>query len=223
MTVIGAPLFRRQFRAAAEENAKTHSHLVEVLTGIQTVKAQNVEMVSRWRWQRLYSKYISRTFAQTITGTALNQTSQVLQKISQLMVLWIGASLVLNGDLTLGQLIAFRIISGYVTQPLLRLSTIWQNIQELRVSFERLADVIDTPEESDEVDKSKVMLPPIQGNVQFENLSFRFRPGQPQVLKEMNLEVRAGTFVGIVGQSGSGKSTLMNCYPGSMRQRKGGF
>ena len=176
LTVIGAPLFRRQFRAAAEENAKTHSHLVEVLTGIQTVKAQNVEMVSRWRWQRLYSKYISRTFAQTITGTALNQTSQVLQKISQLMVLWIGASLVLNGDLTLGQLIAFRIISGYVTQPLLRLSTIWQNIQELRVSFERLADVIDTPEESDEVDKSKVMLPPIQGNVQFENLSFRFRP-----------------------------------------------
>ena len=76
------------------------------------------------------------------------------------MVLWIGASLVLSGDLTLGQLIAFRIISGYVTQPLLRLSTIWQNIQELRVSFERLADVIDTPEESDEVDKSKVMLPP---------------------------------------------------------------
>ena len=159
LTVLGAPLFRRQFRAAAEENAKTQSHLVEVLTGIQTVKAQNVEMVSRWRWQGFYSQYIARTFEKTITGTALNQTSQVLQKISQLMVLWIGASMVLRGELTLGQLIAFRIISGYVTQPLLRLSTIWQNIQELRVSFERLADVIDTPEESDEVDKSKVMLP----------------------------------------------------------------
>ena len=213
LTIVGAPLFRRQFRAAAEENARTQSHLVEVLTGIQTVKAQNVEMVSRWRWQRLYSKFISLTFAQTITGTALNQTSQVLQKISQLMVLWIGASLVLSGDLTLGQLIAFRIISGYVTQPLLRLSTIWQNIQELRVSFERLADVIDTPEESDEVDKSKVMLPPIRGDVRFENLSFRFRPGQPQVLKEVNLEVPSGTFVGIVGQSGSGKSTLMKLLP----------
>ena len=90
-----------------------------------------------------------------------------------------------------------------MTQPLLRLSTIWQNIQELRVSFERLADVIDTPEESDEVDKSKVMLPPLQGEVRFENLSFCFRPGQPQVLKEVNLEVPTGTFVGIVGQSGS--------------------
>ena len=213
LTVLGAPLFRRQFRAAAEENAKTQSHLVEVLTGIQTVKAQNVEMVSRWRWQEFYSQYIARTFEKTITGTALNQTSQVLQKISQLMVLWIGASMVLNGDLSLGQLIAFRIISGYVTQPLLRLSTIWQNIQELRVSFERLADVIDTPQESDEVDKSKVMLPPLQGEVRFEDLSFRFRPGQPEVLKDINLEIKAGTFVGIVGQSGSGKSTLMKLLP----------
>jgi ATP-binding cassette subfamily B protein len=205
LTLLGAPLFRRQYRAAAEENAKTQSHLVEVLTGIQTVKAQNVEMVSRWRWQEFYSNYIARTFEKTITGTALNQTSQVLQKISQLMVLWIGASMVLNGDLTLGQLIAFRIISGYVTQPLLRLSTIWQSIQELRISFERLADVIDTPQESDEVDKTKVMLPPLQGQVRFEDLSFRFRPGQPAVLKDINLEVKSGTFVGIVGQSGSWK------------------
>jgi ATP-binding cassette subfamily B protein len=213
LTLLGAPLFRRQYRAAAEENAKTQSHLVEVLTGIQTVKAQNVEMVSRWRWQEFYSNYIARTFEQTITGTALNQTSQVLQKISQLMVLWIGASLVLSGDLTLGQLIAFRIISGYVTQPLLRLSTIWQSIQELKVSFERLADVIDTPQESNEVDKSKVMLPPIQGQVRFENLSFSFGAGKPEVLKGINLTVETGTFVGIVGQSGSGKSTLMKLLP----------
>jgi ATP-binding cassette subfamily B protein len=213
LTLLGAPLFRRQYRAAAEENAKTQSHLVEVLTGIQTVKAQNVEMVSRWRWQEFYSNYIARTFEKTITGTALNQTSQVLQKISQLMVLWIGASLVLSGDLTLGQLIAFRIISGYVTQPLLRLSTIWQSIQELKVSFERLADVIDTPQESNEIDKSKVMLPPIQGQVRFENLSFSFGPGKPEVLKNVNLEIESGTFVGIVGQSGSGKSTLMKLLP----------
>ena len=68
--MLGAPLFRRQFRAAAEENAKTQSHLAEVLTGIQTVKAQNVEMVSRWRWQEFYSQYIARTFEKTITGTA---------------------------------------------------------------------------------------------------------------------------------------------------------
>ena len=213
LTLIGAPLFRRQYRQAAEANAKTQSHLVEVLTGIQTVKSQNVEMVSRFSWQEFYASYINRSFEKTISGTVLSQTSQVLQKLSQLMVLWVGATLVLSGDLTLGQLIAFRIISGYVTQPLLRLSSIWQNIQELKVSFERLADVIDTPQESNEVDKAKVPLPPIEGAVNFENLTFRFRPDAPPVLKDVNLQVKAGTFVGIVGQSGSGKSTLMKLLP----------
>ena len=213
ITLVGAPLFRRQFRQAAEENASTQSHLIEVLTGIQTVKAQNVEIVSRWKWQERYAKYINRTFEKTVTGTALNQTGQVFQKLSQLMVLWVGASLVLNGELTLGQLIAFRIISGYVTQPLLRLSTIWQRIQELRVSFERLADIVDTPEESTELDQGKIPLPPICGSVTFEDLQFRFGADKPQVLKNINLFIPPGTFVGVVGQSGSGKSTLMKLLP----------
>ena len=81
------------------------------------------------------------------------------------------------------------------------------------MSFERLADVIDTPEESDEIDKSKVMLPPLKGEVRFEKVSFSFRPGQPQVLKDVSLKVPIGTFVGVVGQSGSGKSTLMKLLP----------
>ncbi|MCT0218884.1 peptidase domain-containing ABC transporter [Synechococcus sp. CS-1329] len=213
LTLLGAPLFRRQFRQAAEENASTQSHLVEVLTGIQTVKAQNVEMVSRWKWQERYGRYIARSFDKTITGTALTQTSQVLQKISQLLVLWVGATLVLEGKLTLGQLIAFRIISGYVTQPLLRLSTIWQSIQELKVSFERLADVVDTPQESDASDQAKIPLPPIEGHVRFEAVSFRFSPSSPEVLKDIHLDVPPGSYVGIVGQSGSGKSTLMKLLP----------
>jgi ATP-binding cassette subfamily B protein len=221
LTLLGAPLFRRQYRQAAEENARTQSHLVEVLTGIQTVKAQNVEMVSRWKWQELYAKYISRTFEKTITGTFLNETSSVLQKLSQLLVLWVGATLVLKGELTLGQLIAFRIISGYVTQPLLRLSSIWQNIQELRVSFERLADVVDTPEESSEADRGHIPLPPVKGDVVFENLSFRFNPGGPEILSNVALHVPPGTFTGIVGQSGSGKSTLMKLLPRLYAPSKG--
>ena len=213
ITLLGAPLFRRQYRQSAQENAKTQSHLVEVLTGIQTVKAQNVEIVSRWKWQELYHTYISRSFEKKITGTTLTQTSQVLQKLSQLLVLWVGATLVLEGKLSLGQLIAFRIISGYVTQPVLRLSNIWQSIQELKVSFERLADVVDTPQESNEEDQKKIPLPPIDGSIRFENIDFRFGPAKPPVLKNINLDIRQGMFVGVVGQSGSGKSTLMKLLP----------
>ena len=208
LTLLGAPLFRRQFRESALENARTQSHLVEVLSGIQTVKAQNIEMISRWKWQDFYSKYIARTFEKTVTGTALTETSQVLQKLSQLLVLWVGATLVLKGEMSLGQLIAFRIISGYVTQPLLRLSSIWQSIQELKVSFERLADVVDTPQESDDADKAKIPLPPLEGGVRFEQVEFAFSRSTPPVLHEVNLDIIAGTFVGVVGQSGSGKSTL---------------
>ena len=128
------------------------------------------------------------------------------------MVLWVGAALVLKGELTLGQLIAFRIISGYVTQPLLRLSSIWQTIQELRVSFERLGDVIDTPIESDDSDQSKIPLPPINGTVSFKDVTLLLQ-GQPPVLRRVNLQIEAGKFVGVVGQSGSGKSTLMKLIP----------
>jgi subfamily B ATP-binding cassette protein HlyB/CyaB len=213
LILVGTPLFRRQTRDVTQQNARTQSHLVEVLTGIQTVKAQNVEMVSRWKWQDRYTAYISRAFEKTLTATALNETTSVLQKLSQLLVLWVGAALVLQSEITLGQLIAFRIISGYVTQPLLRLSNIWQSLQEMRISFERLADIIDTPQESSEKDQANIPLPAIDGHVQFSDICFRFDPSQPDVLSHVSLDVPAGTFVGVVGQSGSGKSTLMKLLP----------
>ena len=213
IVLLGTPLIRKQISVSARENAKTQSHLVEVLTGIQTIKAQNVETVSRWKWQDYYQGYINKTFEKTITGTAISQTSTVLQQLSQLLVLWVGASLVLSGKLTLGQLIAFRIISGYVTQPLLRLSSIWQNIQELRVSFERLGDIVDYNEESNESDKKNIPLPTIEGKVSFENIHFRFRNNSPNILENVNIKINAGSFVGIVGQSGSGKSSLMKLLP----------
>lgn len=183
------------------------------MSGIQTVKAQNIELKSRWRWQEYYAHYVSAGFKNVQTSTAAGSASNFLNKISALVVLWFGAALVLSGDLTLGQLIAFRIISGYVTGPMLRLAQIWQNFQETALSLERLSDIIDTPQEESEADRNNIPMPLIKGHVKYENVSFRFANNGPQVLTNVNLEFEAGTFVGIVGQSGSGKSTLMKLLP----------
>ena len=209
LAFICGPLFKKQFRSVAETNAKSQSHLIEILNGIETVKSQNYEIKSKLKWQKLYERFINKSFEKTLTGTIFMQSSQVLQKISQILVLWFGARMVLQGYLSLGQLIAFRIISGYVTQPLLRLSNIWQEIQELKISFERLADIVNTKKEINEVEKSKIMMPKINGYIDFENVHFKFDNKQNYLLRGLNLSFKPNNFVAIVGQSGSGKSTIM--------------
>ncbi|MEL6158866.1 MAG: peptidase domain-containing ABC transporter [Cyanobacteria bacterium J06554_11] len=213
LTFFVSPIVRRQLRAKAERNAETQSFLVEALSGIQTVKAQNMELKTRWKWQEKYARYVSDGFKTVLTSTTAGSASGFLNKLSGLLVLWVGASLVLEGNLTLGGLIAFRIISGYVTQPLLRLTQLWQNFQETALSLERLSDIIDNPQEQAEEDRAQIPMPEIKGNVCYENLSFRFAPSGPLQLVNVNLEFHAGEFIGIVGQSGSGKSTLMKLLP----------
>ena len=127
LTFSTSPIIRRQLRSKAQLNAKTQNHLVEVLTGIQTVKAQNFELKARWRWKERYSKYVAEGFRNAVTSTTTSGLTQFLNQASTLSVLCVGAYLVLEGQLTLGQLIAFRIIAGYVTGPLLRLSNLYQN------------------------------------------------------------------------------------------------
>ncbi|MEL7328219.1 MAG: peptidase domain-containing ABC transporter [Cyanobacteria bacterium P01_A01_bin.116] len=213
LTFFVSPIVRRQLRAKAERNAETQSFLVEALSGIQTVKAQNMELKTRWKWQEKYARYVSDGFKTVLTSTTAGSASGFLNKLSGLLVLWVGASLVLSGDLTLGGLIAFRIISGYVTQPLLRLTQLWQNFQETALSLERLSDIIDHPQEQAEEDRAQIPMPEIAGSVKIEDLSFRFNPTGPLQLINVNLAFHAGEFVGIVGQSGSGKSTLMKLLP----------
>lgn len=213
LTMIVSPIVRRQLRAKAERNAETQSYLVEVMSGIQTVKAQNIELRSRWQWQERYARYVSAGFQTVLTSTTAGSTSNLLNKLSGLLVLWVGAYLVIDGKLTLGQLFAFRIIAGYVTTPLLRLTQIWQNFQETALSLERLSDIIDTPQEADETDRNNIPMPTIRGAVKYEDVVFSFtKNGAPQ-LNHIDLEFPPGIFVGIVGQSGSGKSTLMKLLP----------
>ena len=208
LTLIASPTISKQLRTKAERNAHTQSYLVEVMSGIQTVKAQNIELQSRFSWQERYAKYVAAGFKTVITSTLANSTSSFLNKLSALLVLWLGSYLVLQGELTLGELIAFRIISGYVTSPILRLAQLWQSFQETALSLERLSDIVDTPQEG-ELDRDNIPLPAISGSVIFENVSFRFATSGSLQLSNVNLEIASGKFIGIVGQSGSGKSTLM--------------
>jgi ATP-binding cassette subfamily B protein len=213
LTIVVSPIVRQQLRTKAERQAETQSYLVEVLSGISTVKAQNIELRSRWKWQERYARYVSEGFQNVLTSTAASSASNFLNKLSGLLVLWVGAYLVLAGELTLGQLIAFRIIAGYVTGPLLRLAQIWQNFQSTALSLERLSDIVDSQQEADEEDRNNIPLPTVQGAVKYENVSFRFATTGPLQLNNINLEIPAGKFVGIVGQSGSGKSTLTKLLP----------
>jgi len=209
ITFLVSPVIRRQLRRKAELNANTQNHLVEILTGIQTVKAQNIELNSRWRWRNRYTKYISEGYKNAITSTTSNSLSQFLNQASSLAVLCVGTFLVLKGQLTLGELIAFRIISGYVTTPLLRLANLYQGFQQTAISIERIGDILNNVQESTKEDKFNIPLPPIKGKVSYDDLSFRFNKKGPLQLSQVSLEIKEGEFVAIVGQSGSGKSTLM--------------
>ncbi|MBW4658757.1 MAG: peptidase domain-containing ABC transporter [Drouetiella hepatica Uher 2000/2452] len=213
LAMVASPIIRDQLRVKAERNAETQSYLVEVVSGIQTVKAQNMELRARWQWQQRYARYVSAGFKTVLTSTTAGSASNFLNQLSGLLVLWVGAYLVLENQLTLGQLIAFRIIAGYVTSPLLRLAQLWQNFQEVGLSIERLSDIVDSAPEADELDRQNIPMPTIEGLVRYDDVSFRFGTSGPLQLSSVSLEFPAGAFVGIVGQSGSGKSTMMKLLP----------
>ena len=137
---------------------------METISGIETVKAQGMEMISEWKWEKLYSRQIKSGFRNTLTSTTASSISNFLQQqLSGLIVIWVGASMVLKGQLSLGQLIAFRIISGYVTNPILRISEHLAKFPEISVSLSRLSDVVNNPEEIEITGKGLSPLPPVKG------------------------------------------------------------
>ncbi|TVR12071.1 MAG: type I secretion system permease/ATPase [Phormidium sp. GEM2.Bin31] len=209
LIVFVSPIVRRLLLKRAERYADAQSYLVETLNGMQTVKAQNIELTSRWNWYERYARYMNAGFRTILTNTAASSVAGFLNKLSSLLLLWVGAYLVINQELTLGQLIAFRIISGNVTGSLLRFVQVWQSFQEVGMSIERLRDILNSQPESNDSDRLNIPLPNIEGHVKFEDVCFRFVPTGPLNVANVNIDFPAGSFVGIVGQSGSGKSTLM--------------
>ena len=209
-----APIYKTLIRKRAVAAASTQSHLIEVLSGIQTVKAQHFELTARWKWQDRYRHFVTEGFKAVALGASSGEIGGFLNQVSGLLVLWMGMGLVLKGELTLGMLIAFRIISGNVTGPLLQLSGLYQGFQKVQLSMERLSDILDqNPELSREEDIDQISMPTVHGNIRFENVRFRFGKTGPYQVDDVSLSIPAGSFVGIVGQSGSGKSTLTKLIP----------
>tara|TARA_Y100001968_G_scaffold231492_1_gene214262 strand:+ start:1738 stop:4662 length:2925 start_codon:yes stop_codon:yes gene_type:complete len=209
LTISVSPVLRSQLRTKAEATAKVNSHLVESLSGMETIKGQKMELSTQWRWEQMYGDQIHAGFKNIVTNTAASSISNFLQQLSGLIIIWAGAAMVLEGKLTLGQLIAFRILSNYVTSPLLRLASLWQNFQETSISLERLSDIVDHPEEIEIAGENLPPIPSIMGEIIYEKVNFRFASSGPYQLLNVNCRVLPGTFVGIVGSSGSGKSTLL--------------
>ncbi len=213
ITLLGAPILRRQILRRSEEGARVQSHVIETITGVQTVKAGNIEQHSRWEWQKRYAGFVSSGFHAVLTATAMNSATNILSRLGDLSILWYGATLVIKGDMTLGQLIAFRIIAGNVTGPLLRLAQSWQNFQEVALSVQRLGDVLNSPTEQTIEQGSNIPMPQIKGKVEFDSITFTYIPGQQPQLRNVSFEIPEGSFVGVVGKSGSGKSTVLKLLP----------
>jgi subfamily B ATP-binding cassette protein HlyB/CyaB len=181
--------------------------LVETVSGIQTVKAMAVEPPFMRRWEEQLAGYVRASFRATSVMMIAGQSATCVQKVTTVAVLWLGAYRVIDGDLSIGQLIAFNMLSAQVTGPILRLVNLWQEFQQVGVSMQRLGDVLNTqPEPS--YNPNRTTLPRVRGRVRFEEVTFRYRPDGPEVIRKMSFSVEPGHVVGVMGRSGSGKSTI---------------
>jgi subfamily B ATP-binding cassette protein HlyB/CyaB len=201
------PIFRRRLDEKFQRGAENQAFLVESVTGVETLKAKAVEPQMQRLWEEQLAGYVTASFRVLSLGNTASQAVQLVSKLASAAILYFGAKLVIDGELTVGELVAFNMLSSRVSMPVLRLAQIWQDFHQARLSVERLGDILNTPAEPT-YNPTRAALPPIRGDVSFEHVCFRYRIDGPQVLHDVSLIIPAGQVVGIVGPSGSGKSTL---------------
>lgn len=207
LSIFITPIFRHRLEEKFNCGAESQSYLVEAVTGVQTIKSFALESEVQKKWEGLLANYIKAGFKISILSGNVGAIGQLIQKVSDLAILWFGAHLVMDGNISVGQLIAFRMLSGRVSGPVLRLVQTWQDFQQTGISVKRIGDIFNAKPEP-VLDVSKTRLPSIRGDIRFENVRFRYRPDSPEVISDMSFGIKPGTVVGIVGRSGSGKSTI---------------
>jgi ATP-binding cassette, subfamily B, bacterial HlyB/CyaB len=207
LSVVITPAIRARLHEKFNRGAENQSFLVEAISGIQTVKALALEPPLLRKWEEQLAGYVRASFRTTSVMTVAGQTATCIQKVTVVAVLWVGAYRVIEGDLTIGQLIAFNMLSAQVTGPLLRLVNLWQELQQVGISVQRLGDILNTqPEPS--YNPNRTTLPQVNGRILFEDVTFRYRPDGTEVLRKVSFAVGPGQIIGLVGRSGSGKSTI---------------
>jgi ATP-binding cassette subfamily B protein len=213
-TSILRKMSREIFNAGAEQN----SYLIQSLTGIRSVRSMAIEHTVRWRWEELLNNVIKKSFRAQIIGTRLQIISGSIDTISSTALLWFGAYLVIQNQLTIGQLIAFNMLMGNVISPFKRLSGVWNQFQEIMISTERINDVLEAETEEDLLASPRRHISKLRGHIRFDNVTFRYHPeSEINVLENLSFEILPEQTIAVVGRSGSGKTTLsklmLGLYP----------
>jgi ATP-binding cassette, subfamily B, bacterial HlyB/CyaB len=207
ISALATPLFRQRLDEKFRRGAENQAFLVESVAGVETLKAMAIEPQMQRRWEEQLAGYVASSFRVLQLGNVASQSVQLVSKVVTAAVLCVGAKLVIDGGLTVGELVAFNILAGRVSAPVLRLAQIWQDFHQARLSVARLGDILNTTPEPT-FNPARAALPAIRGAVAFEHVTFRYRIDGPEILHDVSFKVDPGQVVGIVGPSGSGKSTL---------------
>ncbi len=207
LSVIVTPILRARLDEKFNRGAENQAFLVESVNGVETLKSMAVEPQMRRQWEEQLAGYVRAAFRADNLGNIASQTAGLINKITYALLLWFGARLVIDGGLSVGQLVAFTMLAGRVSGPILRLVQLWQDFQQAGISVQRLGDILNAKAEPG-YNPNRASLPSLQGRVTFDQVVFRYQPDAPEVLRRVSLDVAPGQVIGIVGRSGSGKSTL---------------